>query len=126
PDTFVDVDHNLNSAINKIREVLGDSAASPRFVDTLRRRGCSYIASVYGAIPPPTQLAEEVPSTKPKTRGMPLFYGLIIGAVVVTVGTLALWKTAFRTPRAPRVLRYTPLTNDGQVKSGFMATDGSR
>jgi DNA-binding winged helix-turn-helix (wHTH) protein len=32
PDTFVDVDHNLNTAINKIREVLGDSAESPRFV----------------------------------------------------------------------------------------------
>jgi len=31
PDTFVDVDHNLNTAINKIREVLGDSAESPRF-----------------------------------------------------------------------------------------------
>ena len=30
PETFVDVDHNLNTAINKIREVLGDSAESPR------------------------------------------------------------------------------------------------
>lgn len=39
PDTFVDVDHNLNTAINKIREVLGDSAESPRFVETLPRRG---------------------------------------------------------------------------------------
>ena len=36
PDTFVDVDHNLNTAINKIREVLGDSAESPRFVETCR------------------------------------------------------------------------------------------
>ncbi len=32
PDTFVDVDHSLNTAINKIREVLGDSAENPRFV----------------------------------------------------------------------------------------------
>lgn len=44
PDTFVDVDHNLNSAINKIREVLGDSAESPRFVETLPRRGYRFIA----------------------------------------------------------------------------------
>ena len=35
PDTFVDVDHNLNTAINKIREVLGDSAENPHFVETL-------------------------------------------------------------------------------------------
>ena len=127
PDTFVDVDHNLNTAINKIREVLGDSAESPRFVETLPRRGYRFIASVDGAVPSSNQLAEEVPSTRVRTRGRPLFYGLlIIGAVVVTAGTLALWKTGFRTPRAPRVLRFTPLTNDGQIKSGFMAADGSR
>jgi DNA-binding winged helix-turn-helix (wHTH) protein len=39
PDTFVDFERNLNTAINKIREVLGDSAESPRFVETLPRRG---------------------------------------------------------------------------------------
>jgi Tol biopolymer transport system component/DNA-binding winged helix-turn-helix (wHTH) protein len=49
PDTFVDVDHNLNTAINKIREVLGDSAESPRFVETLPRRGYRFIAAVEGA-----------------------------------------------------------------------------
>ncbi len=46
PDTFVDLDHNLNTAINKIREVLGDSAESPRFVETLPRRGYRFIAVV--------------------------------------------------------------------------------
>src|SRR5678816_4884569 len=49
PDTFVDVDHNLNTAINKIREVLGDSAESPRFVETLPRRGYRFIGVVNGA-----------------------------------------------------------------------------
>jgi DNA-binding winged helix-turn-helix (wHTH) protein len=38
-DTFVDFDHSLGTAINKIREVLNDSAAEPRFVETLPRRG---------------------------------------------------------------------------------------
>src|SRR6266481_6933569 len=49
PDTFVDVDHNLNTAINKIREVLGDSAETPRFVETLPRRGYRFIAPVNGS-----------------------------------------------------------------------------
>jgi DNA-binding winged helix-turn-helix (wHTH) protein len=44
PDTFVDVDHNLNTAINRIREVLGDSAENPRFVETLSRRGYRFVA----------------------------------------------------------------------------------
>jgi len=48
PDTFVDVDHNLNTAINKIREVLGDAAENPRFVETLPRRGYRFIAQVDG------------------------------------------------------------------------------
>jgi len=45
-DTFVDFDHSLNTAVNKIREALGDSASSPRFVETLARRGYRFIASV--------------------------------------------------------------------------------
>ena len=48
PDTFVDIDHNLNTAINKIREALDDSAESPRFVETLPRRGYRFIAPVDG------------------------------------------------------------------------------
>ena len=46
PDTFVDVEHNLNTAINKIREVLGDSAENPRFVETLPRRGYRFIGEL--------------------------------------------------------------------------------
>src|SRR5450631_316386 len=46
PDTFVDVEHNLNTAINKIREVLGDSAESPRFVETLPRRGYRFVGAL--------------------------------------------------------------------------------
>jgi DNA-binding winged helix-turn-helix (wHTH) protein len=38
-DTFVDFDHGLNKAMSKIREALGDSAESPRFVETVARRG---------------------------------------------------------------------------------------
>lgn len=44
--TFVDFDHGLNTAINKIREALGDSAASPQFVETLAKRGYRFIAPV--------------------------------------------------------------------------------
>jgi TolB-like protein/DNA-binding winged helix-turn-helix (wHTH) protein/Flp pilus assembly protein TadD len=46
PDSFVDFDHNLNSAINRIREALGDSAVHPQFVETLPRRGYRFIAPV--------------------------------------------------------------------------------
>ncbi len=51
PDTFVDVDHNLNTAINKIREALNDSSERPQFVETLPRRGYRFIASVESVQP---------------------------------------------------------------------------
>ncbi len=51
PDTFVDVDHNLNTAINKIREALNDSSERPQFVETLSRRGYRFIAPVEIVLP---------------------------------------------------------------------------
>src|SRR5579859_1117382 len=51
PDTFVDVERNLNTAINKIREILGDSAETPRFVETLPRRGYRFIGAIENDAP---------------------------------------------------------------------------
>src|SRR5262250_2840195 len=45
-DTFVDFDHGLNKAVNRIREALSDSAESPRFVETVARRGYRFLAEV--------------------------------------------------------------------------------
>src|SRR5467141_1878650 len=45
-DAFVDFDNSLNTAINKLREALGDSADNPRFIETLPRRGYRFIAPV--------------------------------------------------------------------------------
>jgi DNA-binding winged helix-turn-helix (wHTH) protein len=60
-DTFVDFDHSLNTAVNKLRETLGDSASSPRYIETLARRGYRFIAPVQNSVgtaapgPPPEQ-----------------------------------------------------------------------
>src|SRR5690242_12320042 len=45
-DTFVDFEHGLNSAVAKLRQALSDSAASPRYVETLDRRGYRFVAEV--------------------------------------------------------------------------------
>lgn len=47
PDgTFVDYEHGVNSAVNRIREALGDKASNPQFIETLARRGYRFIAPV--------------------------------------------------------------------------------
>jgi len=45
-ETFVDFDHGLNNCINRIRDVLGDSAANPQFIETLPKQGYRFIAAV--------------------------------------------------------------------------------
>jgi TolB-like protein/DNA-binding winged helix-turn-helix (wHTH) protein/Tfp pilus assembly protein PilF len=50
-NTFVDFDHGLNKAINKIRDALGDSADTPRFVETVARRGYRFLADVRPSVP---------------------------------------------------------------------------
>src|SRR2546423_5644999 len=46
PDTVVGYEHGLNTAVNKLRDLLGDSARSPRFVETLPGLGYRFIAPV--------------------------------------------------------------------------------
>ena len=56
-DTFVDFDHSLHNAVARLREVLGDSTRTPRYIETLPRRGYRFIGSV-----------EEVASFEPPKR----------------------------------------------------------
>lgn len=63
-DTFVDFDHGLNTAINKVREALGDGAASPVFLETVPKRGYRFIAPVQ-KVDPAAAPAETPPERAP-------------------------------------------------------------
>ena len=53
PDgVFVDFDHGISSAINRLRDALGDSASNPIFIETVERRGYRWIAPAYYSEPP--------------------------------------------------------------------------
>lgn len=45
-DTFVDFEHGLHAAVNKLREALGDSAECPRYIQTMPRRGYRFVGAV--------------------------------------------------------------------------------
>lgn len=62
-DTFVDFDHGLNKAVNRLREVLGDSAESPRFIETVPKRGYRFIASA--EIVGPAEPSTDEPAARP-------------------------------------------------------------
>jgi TolB-like protein/DNA-binding winged helix-turn-helix (wHTH) protein/Flp pilus assembly protein TadD len=108
-DTFVDFDHGLNKAINKIREALGDSAESPRFVETVARRGYRFLAEVKGAgaapdrspefatQPRPTAEARDRPALAGKLarlKNLPpsLAWKISVFVLLVLMAALATWK----------------------------------
>jgi eukaryotic-like serine/threonine-protein kinase len=85
-DTFVDFDNSLNTSINKLREALGDSAESPRFIETLPRRGYRFIAPVAGDT--------EKGKTGDHVRRFSIrATGVLVAAAVVAIVTVGLlWR----------------------------------
>ena len=141
PDTFVDVDHNLNTAINKIREVLGDAAENPRFVETLARRGYRFVAPVVvgaGLVPArqgysQTVRLQQQPNGGEAVRQPPLRRHWVLGlsgAAIILIAVLFYWLT--RPSMPPKVSGYTRITNDGRAKRfriealPVIVTDGLR
>jgi eukaryotic-like serine/threonine-protein kinase len=51
--TFVDFDHGLDAAMNRLRQLLGDSADQPRYIETLSGRGYRFIAAVHDTVQKP-------------------------------------------------------------------------
>ncbi|MFL6428815.1 MAG: winged helix-turn-helix domain-containing protein [Acidobacteriaceae bacterium] len=153
-DTFVDFDHALNTAVMKLREALGDSSEKPLYIQTLPRKGYRFVAPVTalpsnGASAPvvrpvdsehvevrpsPSRIqadADRIVETPPPAKsgrwGRRLYFRLaLLGAVIVAVAGLALWKTISRSPGTPKVVRFTRLTSDGQKKVGPLVSDGVR
>src|SRR5438552_1793607 len=76
-DTFVDFDQGLNSAVKKIRDVLNDSAETPRYIETLPRLGYRFVGEVNGRAkanggnPPDRKDASEEASRNPTPVGVP-------------------------------------------------------
>lgn len=124
-DTFVDFEKGINAAVNRLREALGDSADAPRYVETLPRRGYRLIVPVTDT---PAGIKEQPLAPPPPSLRIRKSWRVALLAIsaVLTVSTIVVWMASFRTTPAPKVLRFTRLTDDGQLKTDPLATDGSR
>jgi Tol biopolymer transport system component/DNA-binding winged helix-turn-helix (wHTH) protein len=129
PDTFVDVDHNLNSAINKIREALGDSSENPRFVETLPRRGYRFIApiTVNGTAAAAEHAAENRSTSGSEStarrRALHIF-ALLGGVILLVAGNLWIYMRR-ETPAASPQRMLTRITfDDGLQNEPTWSPDG--
>jgi eukaryotic-like serine/threonine-protein kinase len=107
-DTFVDFEHGLNAAINRLRETLGDEAGNPRYVETLPRRGYRYIGPIQKPVEevtvaeaqpaaqedtPPAAVPSETPAPLPEAETQPGAGWLF--RYVVPIVVVSLLATAF-------------------------------
>jgi TolB-like protein/DNA-binding winged helix-turn-helix (wHTH) protein len=134
-DTFVDFDGGLNTAVNKLRAALGDSAERPRFVETVGGRGYRLIASVEAveatpdlpALPAPAATAPppaDVPAVAPSRRLRPIVW-LAGVAVVAALGALFWSKlTPAPTPAEIRSLAVLPLKSLSSQSEDDYFADG--
>ena len=117
-DTFVDFDHSLNAAVAKLRQTLGDSAESPRFIETVARRGYRFIAPVETA--GPAVNASPVAVAKRIRPRVALLAICSLAAVVLVIFAVILWpkKQAIET-------ELSKLTDDsGFTTDPVVSSDG--
>ena len=111
-DTYVDFDQGLNRAISKVREVLGDDAGVPRFVETLPRRGYRFIAPVEAGPTPAPVEAAPLP-LPPQAIIVPRSFGRLawMAAGLLAIAGGCVWLASDRSnPPPPRVIALTTLT----------------
>ena len=94
--TFVDFERGLRTALNKLREALCDSAAEPRFIETIPRRGYRFLAEVEKSEPPRVEPAPALPLAKRK-------FGVVAVGVIPLLATFL--RGAHHQPARPRHLR---------------------
>jgi len=113
-NTFVDFEHGLNVAVKRLRDVLGDSAEAPRFVETVPRRGYRFVAAVSSS-----GSLEDTVGKRRRPRASLVVTGLVTALIaVLAVGA---WVSSRRRPgiatsppriRSLAVLPFKNLTGD--------------
>lgn len=116
--TFVEFEHGLNSAINRLREVLSDDADAPRFIETLPRLGYRFIASVASSPLPDAQVAPpaapsepaQTPPQVPRDRRWVKWFAAGL-AVLLAVAAVWVRRSQDSAPVGIRAIAVLPLSN---------------
>ena len=126
-DTFVDFEHGLSVAVNKLRQALADDPDSPRFIETIPRRGYRFIVPVEGVcVPDATDLsqhpaphdfdAESGPKRALRTR-IVRYMGVLLGVALIAGMAFFLYRRAL-TPNLAKQRTLTRLTFDDGLQIG--------
>jgi TolB-like protein/DNA-binding winged helix-turn-helix (wHTH) protein/Flp pilus assembly protein TadD len=123
-DTFVDFEPSLNAAMKRLRAALGDSAETPRFVETLARRGYRFIASVESgeAAPVPVVVPGQRISWRSRSVAIAIAVAVAGVALAITVAAVRGGRVRAGNPGRVRSLLVLPLQNlSGDPEQEFLA-----
>jgi TolB-like protein/DNA-binding winged helix-turn-helix (wHTH) protein len=135
-DTFVDFDHSLHNAIARIRDVLGDSAENPRYIETLPRRGYRYIGPVEEAQAPPASaekandagkvMSLAAPGMRESRRAMVVRAAILCAVLALGLIAWTAWRSVRAKPAAASIhsLAVLPLSNLSGDPSEEFFSDG--
>lgn len=123
-NTFVDFDHGLNNAVGRLREALGDSADTPRFIETVPRKGYRFIAPLPDASPGQAVVVSEAPVGKPGTRASfsarerkrLAIIAAVIVAFAIVGAVVVLRRPATPLASSPQSVAVLPLENTSAAK----------
>src|SRR5262245_30168373 len=131
-DTFVDFEHGLNAAVKRLRDYLGDSADTPRFIETVPRRGYRFIAPVEAlqpaAVAPttPGRSSEVAPTTVSSVSRRPWLWAATALAVLVSIAIGVALRSRAGTTIEP-AMRVVPLTTLSGTEIGpSISPDGDQ
>lgn len=122
-ETEVEYEQGLNAAINRLREALGDSAATPRYIETLPRRGYRFIGKLEAPAPTPVEVAQS-PTPAPQSTGPRprTWMFMAAGAVAILAALALLLREQDITP--PKLSPFTALA--GEERAPAFSPDGTR
>src|SRR5579872_3031759 len=123
-DTFVDFDHGLNNAVARLREALGDSADTPRFIETLPRKGYRFIAPAHlesrpdqsataAALP---QELKNRPSISAQQRRILVMGGVAALAITIAVAVGDFHRTERPQTTRPQAIAVLPFQNTNATR----------
>lgn len=111
-DTFVDFEHSISSAINKVRTTLNDSAKHPRYIETVGRQGYRFIYPVTPVFAPViANAAPTASTTAPPRQAKWMRFWMALAVLVIGVGGFAYWRIRENSHASVRSIAVLPLKN---------------